>query len=228
MKINNPKKMTHFQSRILFWLVVILVIIGGVMLVLSGPSKTEDLGPNKELGLAVPVNENDHFKGTADATLSVVEYSDFQCPYCKNYQPVIDSLVSEFGNHIKLVYRAFPLRSIHPNAQIAAQAAESASLQGKFWEMHDKLFENQEAWSKQSSSDAKTSFESYAKELGLDLEKYKDDFGSSAVKNAIDDSYQSGMDSGVQGTPTIFVDNVKVADSSLENLRSLIREKLAK
>ena len=94
--------------------------------------------------------------------------------------------------------------------------------------MHDKLFENQEVWSKQSSKDAKASFESYAKELGLDVEKYNDDFDSSSVKNAIDDSYQSGLDSGVQGTPTIFIDNEKISDASLENLRSIIREKLAK
>lgn len=160
-----------------------------------------------------------------EAQVSLIEYSDFQCPACQAYYPVIKQLVTEFGDSLSFVYRHFPLRSTHFNAQIAAQAAEAAEEQGKFGEMHDLLFENQNEWAK--IPDAKDLLEKYAQKIGLNLEQFRKDLESDKVKQEVEKDYQSGLLLGVKVTPTFFLNSKKLQNPrSLEEFRSIIQKEL--
>lgn len=158
--------------------------------------------------LSVDVNASDWLEGGADASVTLVEYSDFQCPACGIYYSMVKSLHESFGDQIKIVYRNFPLASLHDNAQLAAQAAEASGLQGKFFEMHDILFEEQANWSE--LSDPTETFVSYAASIGLDIEKFKSDLTSDAVKRAVSEDIQSGESSNVSGTPTFFLNGFEI------------------
>src|SRR5262249_10561446 len=119
--------------------------------------------------LAMPVDpEHDHIRGPEDAPVTLVEYGDFECPYCGRAEPVLRELVAEFGDELRFVFRDLPLTDVHPNAQLAAEAAEAAAAQGKFWEMHDLLFQHQDALTS-------TDLVRYAKELALDVDRFRDE-----------------------------------------------------
>ncbi len=148
--------------------------------------------------LAVPVTGADHQLGAADAPLTLVEYADYQCPYCAQAVPIVEALRSEFGDRLRFVYRNLPLRNIHPHAQHAAQAAEAAALQGRFWEMHDLLFANQV-----DLTDA--AIFRYADSLELDSARFATDVESEGVLERIQADLQGAVDSGVGGTPTFFI-----------------------
>lgn len=179
--------------------------------------------PNPSAGtvLSTPVTANDRTKGAAEAPHTLVEYSDFQCPACKAYQPMIQQLIKENSDKVRLVYRHYPLRSIHANAQAAAEAAEAANKQGKFWEMHDVLFNTQTDWSSVRSPESK--FEEYARSLGLNVEQFKADMKAKEAGNKIDADYLSGTQSGVQGTPTFFLDGKMITSpQSYEEFKALV------
>ncbi len=161
----------------------------------------------------------------ASSSATLVEYSDFQCPACAAYYPVVKQLTKEFSQDLHFTYRYFPLSSIHKNARISAQAAEAAGKQNKFWEMHDLLFENQSEWS--ALSDPKEKFKEYAKFLGLDMEKFQQDLGSKEVKDKVESDYQSGLSLGVNATPTFFLNNQKITNPrSYEEFKTKIEETL--
>ena len=214
------------SSRIIFWLAVAAVLVGSVMVVLNGGEGEVSSTPGANLTIAL--NSSDHTKGTAGAPVQIVEYSDFQCPACRSYSPILKSVVAEFEDHVEFAYRHFPLRSIHPNAQTSAQAAEAAGMQGKFWEMHDMLFDGQTTWASMDAGDAVSEFMGYAKELGIDADKFLEDLNSSEAKDSVNDAYNSGVASKVQGTPTIYINGVEAKARSTEDLRSLIRSNLEK
>lgn len=215
--------MNKESGRILLWFLVALIIIGAflamIFLTSSGGS-----GPGTSGTLSTPVTDEEWWRGNHDSDIIFVEYSDFQCPACKSREPMIKDLLSEFGSHIRFVYRHFPLRNIHDNAQLSAQASEAAGLQGKFWEMHDIIFENQLTWSTQSNSAAEASFTSYALTLGLDIDRFKDDLDSNIVENAIDKDYESGISSGVNSTPTFFLNGTKLNPNTFDDFRASVRE----
>ncbi len=156
------------------------------------------------------IGPNDYARGLESAGVTMIEYSDFQCPYCKIAAPVMEQLLAVYPNDLRMVYRNFPLRRNHLQAQIAAQAAEAAGVQGKFYEMHDLLFERQEEWSDNVA--ARKAFISYAEELGLDVEQFKVDMDSGAVKDKIDADYASGVTAGVQGTPSFFMNGQRMVN----------------
>jgi protein-disulfide isomerase len=159
---------------------------------------------------AVEVSEpSAHVKGNAESGITLVEYSDFQCPACAAAEPQIEALVSEFGDYFQLEYRHFPLRSIHPNAQIAAQAAEAAGMQGKFWEMHDELFTNQSIWSK--SYNPKRYFNEYAEKIGINVDRFEFDLESDTVKTVVNAQFDEAMSLELPGTPS-FVFNGEQVD----------------
>ncbi len=142
--------------------------------------------------------KNDHIRGGgADAKATLIVYSDFECPYCGRYEPTLKQALAEYGNDIRIVYRHFPL-SFHPNAQPAAEAAECASEQGKFWEFHDALFANQD----QLGSDF---YEATAGELGLNISKFDDCVSTHKYKTKIQQQMNAGSAAGVGGTPNTFV-----------------------
>jgi Na+/H+ antiporter NhaA len=141
--------------------------------------------------------ERDHYRGPVDAPVTVVEYGDFECPYCGRAEPVVRELLQEFGD-VRYVWRHLPLSDVHPNAQLAAEAAEAAAAQGAFWEMHDLLFANQDALRADD-------LVSYAEQLGLDVERFTDDLRKHAGATRVAEDVDSADLSGVSGTPTFFV-----------------------
>ena len=148
--------------------------------------------------LSVPVNEKDHALGPADAPVTLVEYGDYECPDCLNAFPIVKQLIAEFGPRLRFVFRNFPMSNVHPHASVAAQAAEAAASQGKFWEMHDLLFENQKDL-------ADVEMTRLALRLGLEPYRFDADLAAERFAKRVASEYASGVASGVTGTPTFFV-----------------------
>lgn len=148
--------------------------------------------------LALPVGQRDHIRGPGSAPLTLVEYGDFQCPYCGRAYFVVKELEEELGPQLRVVFRHFPLATIHPYAESAAQAAEAAGEQGRFWEMHDILFENQDALAVENLLE-------YAQALALDMTQFEEALSSGRHLPRVKEDFLSGVRSGVNGTPTFFV-----------------------
>jgi protein-disulfide isomerase len=157
--------------------------------------------------LTQPVSTHDHAEGPPDAALTLVEYGDYQCPYCGAAYPVVKRVQKTLGNKLRFVFRNFPLTQAHPYALIAAQAAEAAALQGKFWEMHDLLFEEQQLLKPEIIS-------SWAKRIGLNVEQFGDDIKEGFVEKRIQEDRRSGIRSGVNGTPTFFINGMRYDGSN--------------
>ncbi len=152
--------------------------------------------------LTQSVSSRDHAEGPAEAPLTLVEYGDYQCPYCGAAYPVVKRLQKTLGKKLRFVFRNFPLTQSHPYAWIAAEAAEAAALQGKFWEMHDLLFEQQTFLEPDI-------IPSWAKKIGLNLEKFESDIEQAVVEKRIKVDRQTGIRSGVNGTPTFFINGTR-------------------
>ena len=157
---------------------------------------------DKSPTLTQPVSARDHAEGPADAPLALVEYGDYQCPYCGAAYPVVKRLQKTLGKKLRFVFRNFPLTQAHPHALIAAEAAEAAALQGKFWEMHDLLFEQQTLLKPEI-------IPSWAKRIGLSLGQFRNDIKQGVVEKRIKEDRQSGIRSGVNGTPTFFINGTR-------------------
>lgn len=152
--------------------------------------------------LTVPVGPRDHTSGAENAPLTLVEYGDFQCPHCRNAYPIVKQLQRQLGEQLRFVFRNFPLTQIHPEAEHAAEAAEAAGAQGAFWQMHDRLFERQFALDDDSLVE-------YARELGLDADRLQGELAAGAHRAKVRDDFMSGVKSGVNGTPTFFINGVR-------------------
>jgi protein-disulfide isomerase len=152
--------------------------------------------------LTPPVSDTDHRAGPDDAPVTLVEYGDFECPYCGRAHPIVLDVRKRMGQRLRFVFRHFPLSEVHPHAMHAAEAAEAAAAQGKFWEMHDMLFENQRAL---EDSDLIR----YAESLGLDAERVERELASSAHEKRVRENFRSGVRSGVNGTPTFFINGLR-------------------
>ena len=168
--------------------------------------------------LTVPVGERDHVLGPATARVTLVEYGDYECPYCGAAHASVEQVRQELGNELRFVFRHFPLSQIHPHAYQAAEAAEAAGAQGRFWEMHHLLFTNQDRLGLRDLI-------GYAGALGLDLERFVTDLRSHAHAGRLREDFLSGVRSGVNGTPTFFVNGIRHdggydAEVLLEALRS--------
>ena len=148
--------------------------------------------------LAVPVSAVDHVIGAAHAPVTVVEYGDFECPNCKQAAPAVKLLLERFAGRLRLVFRHFPLEEVHPHALHAALAAEAAGAQGKFWQMHDLLFENQQHLKAGQ-------IRGYAEKLELDMERYDSEMDDELYLQRVREQIESGRRSGVRATPTFFV-----------------------
>lgn len=168
-------------------------------------------GKNAEAPSTNEPTTTTHSTGGQDAKVTLIEYGDFQCPACASYYPIMKEVKAHYGDKINFQFRNFPLVSIHPNALAAHRAAEAASNQDKFWEMHDMLYERRDNWI--NSSNPSQIFESYATELGLDIAKFKQDVSNPATKAKIDADYAEGRDAGVDSTPG-FVMNGKKIDNN--------------
>lgn len=203
-----------------------LIVIFGIIKLVGSNNPS-----NKNLGQTTPsvnvVSTSDWIKGNKEAKVTLIEYSDFQCPACGVYYPVVKQLNQKLGDKTQFVYRHFPLRQIHANAEVAAYVAEAAGIQNKFWEMHDMLFENQNKWS--GEKNAKDIFIEYARSLNLDIEKFKNDLDSKEVKAKVENDYQDGVRFGVNATPTFFLNGTKLQNPrSYEEFKALLEEAISK
>ena len=176
---------------------------------------------DKSTTLTQPISAHDHAEGPADAPLTLVEYGDYQCPYCGAAYPVVKGLQKTLGKKLRFVFRNFPLTQAHPYALIAAEAAEAAALQGKFWEMHDLLFEQQSLLKPEI-------IPLWVKEIGLNLEKFANDIKQDVIEKRIKEDRQSGIRSGVNGTPTFFINGMRYdGPHDYDSLLAALGSKLA-
>jgi protein-disulfide isomerase len=153
--------------------------------------------------LTVPVAEDrDHIQGPAEAAVTLVEYGDYQCPYCGAAYPIIKEVQARMRGTLRFVFRNFPISTSHPHAEQAAEAAEAAAHQGRFWEMHDLLYENQ---SRLGEEDLR----SYAKELELDVPTFDQELADHVHAERVREDFMSGVRSGVNGTPTFYVNGTR-------------------
>ncbi len=152
--------------------------------------------------LKPPVSEHDHAQGPADAPLTLVEYGDYECPYCGAAYPIVRQVQRHMGDRLRFVFRNFPLSNVHPHAAAAADAAEIAGALGQFWPMHDLLYQHQHALDTPHLAH-------YAGQLGLDPEQFAADLAAEAQRARVREDFLSGVRSGVNGTPTFFINGVR-------------------
>ncbi len=152
--------------------------------------------------LVIPVSDRDHITGSLDAPVILVEYGDFECPHCGRAYPIVKASQRALGDDLAVVYRHFPLAEIHPHARRAAQAAEAAGVQRKFWAMHDMLFEHQDALEEGDLL-------AYADALGLDRVRLTRELESGVHAQRVRDDFRGGIRSGVNGTPTFFINGTR-------------------
>lgn len=174
--------------------------------------------------LTPAVNSNDHSFGNPEAPLELVEYGDYECPYCGRAYPIVKDIQQKLGSELKFVFRNFPLAKIHPHAFSAAVATEAAGLQGKFWEMHDLVFENQK------TLDVENIFH-FAGILHLDIERFQNGIQQKTLIEKVEKDFESGLRSGVNRTPTFFINGTKYdgswsGDQLLVYLKSQLTEAL--
>lgn len=223
-----------FQKNKTFLLIglgTLVILLGGIFL-FSKPTPTTDkkvsdtlLIPENAIKTAGIVN-GEYIPASTSASVNLVEFGDYQCPACGIYNPMVKQLLTDFAGKITFVFRNYPLPQ-HANAKISSYAVLAANNQGKYWQMHDKLFENQNDWS--SSTDAKTIFVNYAKELGLDTAKFLKDIDSPEVKDIVDRDYNDGNIIGLSETPTYYLNGQKLKLSGkYEDFKALIESALKK
>jgi protein-disulfide isomerase len=148
--------------------------------------------------LSVPVSPNrDHIRGPIDAPVTLVEYGDYECPYCGVAHPIVTAVQERMGPELRFVFRHFPLTTVHPHAELAAEAAEAAGAQRKFWPMHDMLYENQQGLD--------PFLVTYAETLSLDIDRFRIDLRDRVHATKVADDFMSGVRSGVNGTPSFFI-----------------------
>lgn len=195
------------------------VIVGIIMVILFGGAMWYSSTANSNNNEGVETIS--HMKGNGEARITLVEYSDFQCPACAAFQPVLDQVLESHGDAISFEYKHFPL-PIHSSALQAAVAAEAAGQQGKFFEFHDALFENQTEWSNSATPNA--SFLSYAQDLELDMTLFKRHMNSSILKDKVKQNTQEGRDLSVTGTPTFFLNGEKMQIATYEDFVTQVNQ----
>ncbi|MCA9348580.1 thioredoxin domain-containing protein [Candidatus Saccharibacteria bacterium] len=203
-------------------IIAVLVAIIGIG-VLSGGSGNND-GPN------VADAEQVNSEGLATSKVVFTEAGDFECPACASFHTLIKQVASVYQDRVKFEFIHFPLKTIHPNSLAAHRAAQSAALQGKFWEMHDLLFEQRDLWISTTTSNPVLVFESFASQLGLDMDKFRLDFSSTEVNDYIQANIDLGTEMGVEATPSFFLNGQKLDNTqidSVEKISKLLDQELA-
>ena len=207
-------------------LAALVVVSGGNKVDVNSIDTKKILSANAQSG-----NIADHVFGKADSKIILVEYGDFQCPTCGTTHPIIKPLTEKYKDQIAFVFRNFPLPTLHPNARAAAAAVEAAGLQGKYWDMHNKLFESQSAWGTLSANDRGGYFTNAAKELGLNVDKFNTDVASTDVTKKINFDQALGKKDKVSGTPTVFLNGQNVELKTLTDstkLEDLLKAEMKK
>ena len=204
-----------------FWIIlIVLAVVFGVIFKLQS-KKSPVSNPTN----AQPTN---HVEGTGQANVTLIEYGDYECPYCEQYYPTVKQVAAKYSQQIFFQFRNLPLTQLHQNAFAAARAAEAAGLQGKFWEMHDALYDNQPSWIQ--SNNPESFFDKEAQALGLNLTKFQQDFASNQVNDSINADVNTFLATkNDEATPTFFLDGVKVSPApSVDSFSKLIDAEIAK
>jgi len=213
--------MRRYLPFIIVVTVAVATLAGGTALYHA--KRPPELTISNELSLKKDAESGLHIRGSADAPITLEEFGDFQCPPCGLLSGPIKQIEHEFAPKVRVIFHNFPLAT-HQHARTAACAAEAAGLQGKFWQMHDLIYQQQKEWSK--ATDAQPLFNSYAGILGLDLERFKKDLASEQVQERVNADQKRGTALGVQNTPTIFMNNKAIAPTDLapDRLRLVVAE----
>lgn len=204
------------KSRWIVFALLCVLSLGG--LVLLSKDKKVDIGSVDATKMITSGEHADHIYGTPTAKVVLMEYGDFQCPGCGSAYPQLKAIKQAYKDRIAFVFRHFPLTAIHPNALAAAAAAEAASKQGKFWQMHDKLYETQSSWENASTSKRGEIFASFASELGLDTAAFSRDIASEAATAAVSYDRALGGKMDVSATPTLFLNGKKLPQDVTSNV----------
>ncbi len=201
---------------------VVVLLLGGLIAwtrITNPPINVSNIENNSIVaGTDQNGNIGDHTKGSEENKIILVEYGDFQCPSCGSAHPNVNTLIEDYGDKFTFVFRNFPLTSIHPNAKAAAAVAEAAGLQGKFWEMYDMLYDNQDDWSSVDANKRSEIFSQYAQTLKLDMDKYNTDVASKPVTQKINFDMTLGKKESVAATPTFFLDGQKLDDATANGI----------
>lgn len=206
------------NKNVLMIIGLLLIAFVGIVIFNKGNQETVTAKPSQ------------HVYGEGSKQITLVEYGDFQCPACYDYEPVMQEIREKYKDKINFQFRNFPLTQIHPNALAAHAAAEAAAKQGRFWEYHDLLYQEQKAWSTASATERSAVFESYASQLSLDLTQFQADQDDPQTRAIIDADIKEGKSIGATGTPT-FVLNGKKLDkisADVDAFSKLIDEELSK
>lgn len=202
------------KNPLIFIVIISVLLIGGAVWYSDSVAKKSNVGV--EVVTAV--------KGNPDASVVLEEFADFQCPACGQFHPYVKEIMDEYGDQVRLEFRHFPLIQFHPYAEPAARAAEAAGQQGKFFEFHDKLFENQAEWS--NGGNPSLYFNQYAEELGLDMDTFATHQKSSVIRDHIRSDLSEGRERGVEGTPTFFLNGEKVEMKLIGDLKASVESAL--
>jgi protein-disulfide isomerase len=195
-----------------------LILVVGLAFVFSRPE------PEKVADVSLVQGTMRLTKGPENAKVTLVEFSDFQCPTCAAYEPQVKALLEKYPNDIRFVYRHYPLTNIHPNAQRAAEAAEAAASFDKFWEFHDVLFAEQKTWSPMNSGDFEKKLEEYVEKLAIDKTEFQKKMNSKEVKDAVTADVSDGTRAEVDGTPTFYVNGKLIP--ALQQLQSAVESEI--
>lgn len=219
------------MKRLLPFAIIIIVLVGAVAagwaVLRSSRESNNPPTPTPDPAKEVKGAEPPHLRGNPNAPVLVEEFGDFQCPSCGSYYPELKKIEGEFGDKLKVIFRELPLLPMHEHALMAAQAAEAAGLQGKFWEMHDLLYENQAKWVEQK--DLVPVFADYAKQLGINPDQFMKDLNGETVAQRIFQDGKRAHSFGLKGTPSFFVNGKEAKDEQWkpEGLRQMIKDAIA-
>ena len=203
------------------WIIFALIVVGtlgGLIAFSKKDSVNVDDIDTAQIITATDTATGDHVYGNKDAKVILFEYGDFQCPGCAGAYSQLKAIKQEYEQQIAFVFRNFPLTTIHPNALAAATSAEAAAMQGKFWEMHDKLFENQSSWQDADTSARMAVFSGYANDIGVKGDQFTEDLSSPKVTQKISRDRAIGNKLGVTGTPSLFIGSEKVDDQTTSSV----------
>lgn len=198
--------------------ITVAILVGAIFFLSKSPDSSSNTPINNPVSL---VKQDSHKIATDSAKVTIVEFGDYQCPACSSVQPVVKQILKDYSGKINFVFRHFPLPQ-HQNAMTAAAAAEAAGEQEKYWEMHDKLYDNQDAWAK--SNNPKEIFTTYAQQLNLNIEEFKNSVNSSKYNQRITDDKNDGISLGVNSTPTFYINGSKINNFSYSEFKNRIDE----
>lgn len=205
------------KTRWIVFAVICALVLGGLVVLANKDKKdVSSIDPSKII-LTQGDSIGDHVYGNKSAKVVVFEYGDFQCPSCGGAYPQLKAIKEQYKDQIAFVFRNFPLTSIHPNAFASSATAEAAGLQGKFWEMHDQLYDTQTSWSNASAGDRNGIFDQYATNVGLNVDEYKNALTGKSVSEKIARDRALGAKVGVEGTPSIFIGSTKMGTEVIQN-----------